>query len=176
MLRDPSDIRHPQDLEAAQALPQTMPKQGRYNKTFTVPVHSALALPSLGPGRPGSLRALPASRPDAAAAVPGTPVADTATRTVESTMSISLLRKVAASRLPLNVSDTDQVDELIVLMQAGLIAALRVRDESDRSTQGRRIVRILAVTQDGRRLLCRAEAVGAADCIEEHATAGAERR
>ena len=77
-------------------------------------------------------------------------------------MSISLLRQVASLKLPLNVSDHDQVDGLRAQMKAGLIAALQVRGEADPQRPGPPVVRVLAVTGDGRRLLehCAATASG----------------
>ena len=77
-------------------------------------------------------------------------------------MSISLLRRVAGQVLPLNVSDHDQVDELRTLMNAGLIAAFQIRTGDDRARPGRPVVRVLAITQDGRRLLQRSTESGSA--------------
>lgn len=70
-------------------------------------------------------------------------------------MSIATLQQVARQRLPLNVSDDDQVDELRVLMAAGLIAALPLRapPKGDGGSAGPPMVRVLAITPDGRRLL-----------------------
>jgi hypothetical protein len=69
-------------------------------------------------------------------------------------MLLNKLRQVAQQRLPLNVSERDAVDELRVLMTAGLVAALQVRsvaDDGSRTTS----IRVLAITPDGRRLLQR---------------------
>lgn len=68
-------------------------------------------------------------------------------------MSIALLRQIARQQLPLNVSDLDQVDEVRVLVDAGLIAAFEVRELRDSP-----VVRILAITSDGRRLIQRSMA------------------
>ncbi|RYF73690.1 MAG: hypothetical protein EOO22_08475 [Comamonadaceae bacterium] len=71
-------------------------------------------------------------------------------------MSISRLREVAGQKLPLNVFDADELDELRVLMEAGLIVALRVRVPSDHDGgTSLQIIRVLAITPDGRRLLAR---------------------
>jgi hypothetical protein len=79
-------------------------------------------------------------------------------------MSIARLREVAAQRLPLNVSDEDEVDELRVLMAAGLIAGLRLVGAASPDGARHLMVRVLAITPDGRRLLKRtaAEALAAA--------------
>ena len=75
-------------------------------------------------------------------------------------MSIAKLQYVAAQRLPFNVSDSDEVDEVRVLMAAGLIAGLRMRVASMCDGPTGPLVRVLAITPDGRRLLrrCGAEA------------------
>ncbi|MDM0032182.1 hypothetical protein QTI33_08545 [Variovorax sp. J22P271] len=70
-------------------------------------------------------------------------------------MPILLLRQLATQLLPMNVSDRDKIDELRVLVQAGLIAALEVREGDDRDRPKIPTVRILAITGDGRRLLQR---------------------
>ena len=70
-------------------------------------------------------------------------------------MSLSRLRQVAGARLPLNVSDSEAIPELHVLMSAGLIAALRVRAQAEPGG-GMPMVRVLAITPDGWRLLRRA--------------------
>lgn len=72
-------------------------------------------------------------------------------------MSISRLRQVAGARLPLNVSDREAIPELHVLMSEGLIAALRVRLEAEPGGGCMPMVRVLAITPDGWRLLRRAE-------------------
>lgn len=68
-------------------------------------------------------------------------------------MSISLLQQLATQTLPLNVPDRDKVDEVRVLMRAGLIAAFEVREGRDASRPGTPVVRILAITSEGRRLI-----------------------
>ena len=69
-------------------------------------------------------------------------------------MSISCLREVARQKLPLNISDADQVDEARVLMAAGLLVALRVRiPAEDGAGTGVAMIRVLAITAAGRRLL-----------------------
>jgi hypothetical protein len=75
-------------------------------------------------------------------------------------MSIAKLQYVAAQRLPFNVSDFGEVDEVRVLMAAGLIAGLRMRVAAVRDGPTSPMVRVLAITPDGRRLLrrCGAEA------------------
>ena len=75
-------------------------------------------------------------------------------------MSIARLRQVAQQKLPLNVWDIDEVDELRVLMAAGLIAGLRLRAafDADSNASGAPMVRVLAITPDGRRLLQRSSA------------------
>lgn len=70
-------------------------------------------------------------------------------------MSIFLLQKIAGQRLPLNVHDKDQMVKLRVLMEAGLIAAFQVRSASNLEGVETSMIRILAVTCDGRRLLHR---------------------
>ncbi|MGJ7492898.1 hypothetical protein [Variovorax sp. ZT4R33] len=73
-------------------------------------------------------------------------------------MSIARLRQVARQKLPLNVSDDDEVDELRVLMAAGLIAALPLRvplAPEEENAARVHMVRVLAITPDGRRLLAR---------------------
>jgi len=76
-------------------------------------------------------------------------------------MSIARLRHVAAQQLPLNVSDFDEVDEVRVLMSAGLIAGLRLRVAAEPDGPTSPMVRVLAITPDGRRLLRRCSAVAA---------------
>lgn len=71
-------------------------------------------------------------------------------------MSIPRLRHVAQQRLPFNVSDDDEIDELLVLMAAGLIAGLRVAGTAKPDGARSTVVRVLAITPDGRRLLQRA--------------------
>jgi len=73
-----------------------------------------------------------------------------------------MLRMVADQRLPVDVSDPDDVDELLVLMSAGLVAALRVRRAVETHTREALIVRVLAITPDGRRLLRRSAALAEA--------------
>lgn len=96
-----------------------------------------------------------------AASGAGTPVAEqrAPNHPTTETMSIARLEQVARQKLPLNISDADEVDELRVLMAEGLIAALPVRAPAhDGSAAGRRMVRVLAITPDGRRLLQRSAA------------------
>jgi hypothetical protein len=73
-------------------------------------------------------------------------------------MSIARLREVAAQRLPLNVSDDDEVDEIRVLMAAGLIAGMRLVRPASTDGTPHAMVRVLAITPDGRRLLRRTTA------------------
>jgi hypothetical protein len=70
-------------------------------------------------------------------------------------MSIPRLRQVAQQRLPLNVSDDDEVDELRVLMAAGLIAGWRVAGAARPDGAPSTTIRVLAITPVGRRLLQR---------------------
>ena len=78
-------------------------------------------------------------------------------------MSIAKLRQIARLRLPYNVSDDDEVDELRVLMAAGLITGLslkvppvpRGRGDDRYCPVASRVIRILAITPEGRRLLQR---------------------
>lgn len=70
-------------------------------------------------------------------------------------MSIARLQQVAAQRLPFNVSDFDEVDEVHVLMAAGLIAGMRMRVPTVPDGPKNPMVRVLAITPDGRRLLQR---------------------
>jgi hypothetical protein len=71
-------------------------------------------------------------------------------------MSIPRLRQVAQQRLPFNASDDDEVDELRVLMAAGLIAGLRVAGSAKPDGARSTVIHVLAITPDGRRLLQRA--------------------
>lgn len=73
-------------------------------------------------------------------------------------MSIARLRQVAAQKLPIDVRDEDEIDELRVLMAAGLIAGLQLRHCKDPGDPPTPIVRVLAITPDGRRLLRRSSA------------------
>lgn len=73
-------------------------------------------------------------------------------------MSIARLRQVAARKLPFNVSDFDEVEELRALMTAGLIAGLRVRISAAPDGASSPMVRVLAITPDGYRLLRRCDA------------------
>jgi hypothetical protein len=70
-------------------------------------------------------------------------------------MSIAKLREVAARQLPLDVSDEDEVDEVRVLMAAGLVAGLRLRIAAAVDSPCVMVLRVLAITPDGRRLLQR---------------------
>lgn len=74
-------------------------------------------------------------------------------------MSIARLRQIAEQKLPLNVSGDDEVDELRVLMAAGLIAGLRLRVAAGPDGCDGLMVRVLAITPDGHRLLRRNGAV-----------------
>jgi hypothetical protein len=78
-------------------------------------------------------------------------------------MSIAKLKQIARLDLPHNVSNDDEIDELRVLMAAGLITGLSLRiPKAWHSVGGSSdprgmfdVVRILAITPDGRRLLRR---------------------
>lgn len=72
-------------------------------------------------------------------------------------MSISKLKQVAQAKLPMNVSDSEALPELRVLMSAGLIAALRLRVAKEPGGDSMPMVRVLAITPDGRRLLKRSD-------------------
>lgn len=72
-------------------------------------------------------------------------------------MSIARLKQVAQAKLPLNVSDSEAIPELRVLMAAGLIAALRLRAANEPGGDAAPVVRVLAITPDGRRLLSRTD-------------------
>ncbi|MBB1600468.1 hypothetical protein [Variovorax sp. UMC13] len=74
-------------------------------------------------------------------------------------MSIARLRQVAGRKLPFNVSDFDEVDEVRALMTAGLIAGLRVRSPAQPNGASSPMVRVLAITADGYRLLRRCDAM-----------------
>lgn len=85
-------------------------------------------------------------------------------------MTIARLRQISRLPLPVDVSDDDEVDELRVLMAAGLIAALYIKvpqaplgtgDDACCRPVASRMVRILAITSDGRRLLERVDPPGA---------------
>lgn len=73
-------------------------------------------------------------------------------------MSIELLEHMAAQTLPLDCVDDDQRDDLLVLRSAGLIAALLLRQPAAGEPDGPVVVRVLAITPQGRRLLRRARA------------------
>lgn len=73
-------------------------------------------------------------------------------------MSIARLKEVAARKLPFNICDFDEVDEVRVLMTAGLVAGLRMRVATEPDGPTSPIVRVLAITPDGRRLLRRCDA------------------
>ena len=81
-------------------------------------------------------------------------------------MSIAKLRQIARQRLPYNVSDDDEVDELRVLMAAGLITGLSLkvppvphgRGDDRYCPVASRVIRVLAITSEGRRLLRRSDA------------------
>jgi hypothetical protein len=90
----------------------------------------------------------------------------------EDAMSIARLREVARHKLPLNISDVDQIDELRVLMAAGLLVALRVRTASDDGAgAGAAMIRVLAITAAGRRLLARSGGTGRARSEADHSSA-----
>jgi hypothetical protein len=76
-------------------------------------------------------------------------------------MSIARLQQVATQRLPFNVSEFDEVDEVHVLMAAGLIAGMRMRVAIEPDGPTSPLVRVLAITPDGRRLLRRCSEDGA---------------
>lgn len=86
-------------------------------------------------------------------------------------MSISCLREVARHKLPLNISDADQVDEARVLMAAGLLVALQVRTPSHDGDMGVATIRVLAITAAGRRLLLRSADTGRARPEADHSSA-----
>jgi len=87
-------------------------------------------------------------------------------------MSIARLREVARHKLPLNISDVDQIDELRVLMAAGLLVALRVRTPSDDGEgAGVTTIRVLAITAAGRRLLARSGDAARARAEADHSSA-----
>ncbi|RYY92552.1 MAG: hypothetical protein EOO24_28795 [Comamonadaceae bacterium] len=69
-------------------------------------------------------------------------------------MSIERLRQVAEQKLPVNVSDAYEVDEVQVLMTAGLIAGWRLRVDED-GARTPWAFRVLAITPAGRQLLRR---------------------
>lgn len=71
-------------------------------------------------------------------------------------MSIELLERMAAQKLPLNCFDDEQRDGLLVLRAAGLIAALLLRMPATQGPTGPVLVRVLAITPEGWRLLRRA--------------------
>jgi hypothetical protein len=71
------------------------------------------------------------------------------------------LKSPAYSKLPLDCVDEEQRDGLLVLRAAGLIAALLLRLPAVGQPAGPIIVRVLAITPDGRRLLQRARNGGA---------------
>jgi hypothetical protein len=73
-------------------------------------------------------------------------------------MSIARLKQVAARKLPFNVSDFDEVEEVKALIAAGLIAGLRVRGSAAPDGASHRMVRVLAITPVGYRLLQRCDA------------------
>jgi len=71
-------------------------------------------------------------------------------------MSLSRLRDVARNKLPLNIADVDEIDELRVLIAAGLLVGLRVRGPTGEDGHaGPLMIRVLAITGAGRRLLAR---------------------
>ncbi|MGI4778832.1 MAG: hypothetical protein ACRYGA_12050 [Janthinobacterium lividum] len=82
-------------------------------------------------------------------------------------MSIELLEHMAAQTLPLDCLDDEQRDGLLVLRSAGLIAALLVRTPATEEPAGPIVVRVLAITPAGRRLLRRAKGAGA-PCAAEN--------
>lgn len=73
-------------------------------------------------------------------------------------MSIDRLKQVAARKLPITICDFDEADEIHVLMAAGLIAGLRMRMSHEADGPTGPMVRVLAITPDGRRLLRRCDA------------------
>lgn len=70
-------------------------------------------------------------------------------------MSIARLQSLAGRQMPFNALDEFEIDELRVLVAAGLIAALRLcmAGKDGRSVP---MVRVLAITPAGRQLLRRA--------------------
>jgi hypothetical protein len=81
-------------------------------------------------------------------------------------MSIELLARMAAQTLPVDCVDDDQRDDLLVLRSAGLIAALLLRQPAAGEPSGPIVVRVLAITQDGRRLLRRTRAASSAPDLQ----------
>lgn len=73
--------------------------------------------------------------------------------TPRSRMSIELLRQVSAQKLPVDCSDDEIRDGLLVLRSAGLIAAFTVRKQVNGQASSAVLVRVLAVTPAGWRLL-----------------------
>jgi hypothetical protein len=68
-------------------------------------------------------------------------------------MSIAKLKEIAQQPLPFNVSDQDEMDEIRVLIAAGLIVGLRLRAAVKTDGSISMMFRVLAVTPKGRHLL-----------------------
>ncbi|RZA28713.1 MAG: hypothetical protein EOP02_06605 [Proteobacteria bacterium] len=68
-------------------------------------------------------------------------------------MSIAKLREVAQQPLPFNVSDQDEMDEIRVLIAAGLIVGLRLRFAVETYRNTFMMFQVLAVTPKGRHVL-----------------------
>ena len=93
----------------------------------------------------------------------------------EPIMSIAKLRQIARLPLPFDASDEDDVDELRVLMAAGLITGLaltvpltpRGRGGGREGPLTSHVIRVLAITPDGRRLLRRSDADGVGSGMRE---------
>lgn len=83
---------------------------------------------------------------------------------------------------PFSVSDDEEVDELRVLMAAGLIAGLSLKvprtpcggRERQHGLAMARVIRILAITPDGRRLLRRSD-TGVGDGVDVDQGSGEHR-
>ncbi|SDH42887.1 hypothetical protein [Variovorax sp. OV700] len=64
-------------------------------------------------------------------------------------MSIEFLRTLAKCRVPLTLTDPQDINNLLVLRAAGLVVALTLKPEAG----GPRVARFLALTPDGRSAL-----------------------
>jgi hypothetical protein len=64
-------------------------------------------------------------------------------------MSNEMLRQIAASRLPLVMSSSKDVDAVLKLRAAGLVLALTPSSADLAKMPGFRVVQVLAVTQKG---------------------------
>jgi hypothetical protein len=64
-------------------------------------------------------------------------------------MSTEMLQQIAASRLPLVMSSSKDVDAVLKLRAAGLVLALVPSADDIAKMPGLRVVQVLAVTQKG---------------------------